>query len=107
MSSRKTRQVWVFLGVAASHFALTVILSFAAWALQAASSPSGSIAQQPLRAIVLGLSWVLNFPIPFLLRDNSLLIMLGNSSLFSAVFLVLWSTRSNCVKRERSERRDR
>ncbi len=75
--------------VTAAHLALTVGVSLGAWAAQEGASPTTTASA--LLRVFIPISYAFNFPIPVLLRDNSLLIMLCNSMLFGAVVVALWT----------------
>ena len=77
---RKGTQIAI---VTAVHLVLTIGVSLGAWAAQAGGAPTTTA--QALLSAVVPLSYVFNFPIPFLLRNNSLLIMLCNSVLFGCI----------------------
>lgn len=66
------------------HFLLTVASSFAAWSLH------GKGTTDPLVLGILYSAYFLNFPIPVILRDNSIMLMGFNSILFGAAVVLCW-----------------
>jgi len=75
--------------ITVAHWILTVLVSMATWAVQVGGTEFTTM-QALCKSITIPLAYAFNFPIPFLIRNNSLLIMAGNSILFAAVTVSIW-----------------
>ena len=81
------KSVAILSALSIGHFVLTVVVSLLAWGVR--EKNVAGLLSEPIRVILSWLSMGLNFPIPFLLRNNSLLIMFCNSILFSIIIIAL------------------
>ncbi|MDD4872186.1 MAG: hypothetical protein PHR77_16645 [Kiritimatiellae bacterium] len=83
------RIITSIVSITAVHWILTVGISLLAWQRQEGGT-AVTTSQALLNSTAIPLSYALNFPVPFLLHDNSLLIMACNSTLFAVTIVLLW-----------------
>lgn len=74
----------IFIATTVVHYILTILTSFGAWVAQEGVCSPSTTSAALLQSLAVPLANALNFPLPFVLRDNSLGIMLCNSILFAA-----------------------